>query len=72
MVASIMKKLEKVPFQSRKRDDDDDDKEYSVSYRDDDEPTEDLEVSTHSDDQTVTGADNSGMTRRGGAAVQVV
>jgi len=71
MVASIMKKLEKVPFQSRKRDDDDDDKEYSVSYRDDDEPTEDLEVSTHSDDQTV--ADNTGgMTRRGGAAVQVV
>lgn len=70
MVASIMKKLEKVPYQSsRKRDDDDDDEKYSTSYRD--QPTEDLEASTHSDDQSTAGAVNSGMTRRG-AAVEVV
>ena len=58
MVASIFKKLEKVPFQ-RKRS-----SEYSVNYRDNAS-----ESSTPSDDQL--SADNSGVTRRG-AGVEVV
>jgi len=62
MVASIFKKLEKVPFQSRKSDKDD-----SSNYRDN--ASQDVESSTHSDDQT--SADNSGVTRRV-TAVQVV
>eukprot|EP00985_Skeletonema_marinoi_P019854 scaffold11522_cov148-Skeletonema_marinoi.AAC.5 len=62
MVASIFKKLEKVPFQSRKSDKDD-----SSNYRD--KASDDVESSTHSDDQT--SADNSGVTRRV-TAVQVV
>lgn len=63
MVASIFKKLEKVPFQ-RKRS-----SEYSMNYRD--KAAEDVQSSTtQSDDQPPT-ADNSGITRRG-AAVQVV
>ena len=63
MVASIFKKLEKVPFQSRKSDKDD-----SSNYRDK-ASDDDVESSTHSDDQT--SADNSGVTRRV-TAVQVV
>lgn len=64
MVASIMKKLEKVPFQgSRKHDDE----KYSTSYRD--QPQEEFEVSSRSDDQSTV--DNIGVTRRG-AAVEVV
>eukprot|EP00986_Skeletonema_menzelii_P015429 scaffold11726_cov161-Skeletonema_menzelii.AAC.4 len=61
MVASIFKKLEKVPLH-RKRS-----SEYSINYRD--KAAEDLESSSQSDDQP--SADNSGVTRRG-AAVQVV
>jgi adenosine 3'-phospho 5'-phosphosulfate transporter B3 len=59
MVASIFKKLEKVPFQ-RKRS-----SEYSVNYRDNSTESS----VTPSDDQPP--ADNSGVTRRG-AGVEVV